>query len=234
MKKLILSACAFALPTLVQAADLPYRSAPPVFGTAVPVFTWTGFYVGAQAGYAWGDTRNLSVTTRTGRPGGVSENYSPDGAVGGAHAGVNLQFGHLVVGGEVDLEATGIEGQTTRAGRNRTELTADWQGSVRGRVGFAADRFMIYGTAGLAFADIEVHQVNAATRRSESSSDMELGYTIGGGVEYAFTNSLTARLEYRYSEFDTIRKVSTVFPGQTMEQRDPSFHTMRAGVSYKF
>ncbi|HEX8662785.1 MAG TPA: outer membrane protein [Beijerinckiaceae bacterium] len=256
MKTWFLStAAAVAMCGTALAADPPLRRAAPVFAP-VPVFTWTGFYVGAQVGYAWGED-STAVFDRFGPVpfgfGGVTGNvltYDTDGFVGGVHAGFNYQFGSLVVGVEGDLEATGIEGNRTLTQTFFPGLTInftskselDWQGSLRARVGFAADRALIYATGGLAVADMS----NTYTLRgaflgttvtlTEKFSDTQWGWTVGAGVEYAFTNNLTARVEYRFTKFDDFNNLSngTVFGVGVRAQQEPEFHTVRAGVSYKF
>jgi outer membrane immunogenic protein len=244
MKKLLLSATALvALTATASAADLPSRRAPAPVVAVAPLFTWTGFYVGAQAGYAWGEdeTRVLEngIDTTADYIVGGSD-FDTDGFVGGVHAGYNVQFGSFVVGVEGDIEAAGIEGDRTFADApqlgatftSSSEIT--FQGSLRARLGVAFDRVLVYGTAGLAFANFEnTYTTTIPGFGSEISKfdDVQWGWTLGAGVEYAITNNLTARLEYRYTQFDSFD--NTVEPGFGFEQ-DTDFHTVRAGVSYKF
>ncbi len=238
-----------------SAADLPMRAAPPAapFIAAVPVFTWTGFYVGGQVGYAWGedDTRLFVGGTPVDLGAlGVSLDSDSDGFVGGVHAGYNYQIGSFVLGVEGDLEAAGIDGDVTVTspafpGASATVSNEiNFQGSLRARVGVAFDRALIYATGGVAFANIDNTYsatvpagafvgVPAGTY-SESFEDTQWGWTLGAGVEYAFTNNLTARVEYRYTQFDNYRNTSTFLsPGDSAEQ-EPEFHTVRVGLSYKF
>jgi outer membrane immunogenic protein len=251
MKKFLLSATALiALTAAASAADLPSRYAAPAPIAAVPLFTWTGFYVGAQAGYAWGeDETSLFFDGVAVDLGGIATDFDSDGFVGGVHAGYNYQIGSFVVGVEADIEAAGIEGDLTVTDAALPGYAAsvsseiNFQGSLRARLGVAFDRALIYATGGLAFANIEntysatlpagnVLGVPAGTY-SESFDDTEWGWTIGAGVEYAFTNNLTARLEYRYTQFDDVENASDLVPGGSAEQ-DPEFHTVRVGLSYKF
>jgi outer membrane immunogenic protein len=234
MKKLLLSTVAIlGLATAAQAADLPRRMAPaapaPVFA---PVYNWSGFYAGVQVGYAWGDDQTTEFATLTGLPTGFSAGFSPDGVVGGVHAGANYQMGMFVLGVEGDIEATGVSGGYRNLGLTGTDFDIAWQASMRVRAGVAFDRFLVYATGGLAYADLEHTYVNGFV--TEKSSGGEWGYTIGAGVEYAFTQNLTARVEYRYTAFDTTTNASVVaFPGFSYSQ-EPEFHTVRGGVSYKF
>jgi len=251
MKKLLLSTTALvALTATASAADLPSRyAAPAPVIAAAPVFTWTGFYIGAQAGYAWGENEtSLFFDGAAVDIGGLGD-FDNDGFIGGVHAGYNVQFGSFVVGVEADLEAAGIDGDLTVTDAAFPGYAAgvssdiNFQGSLRARAGVAFDRALIYVTGGLAFANIEhtysatlpagnVFGVPAGTY-SESFDDTEWGWTLGAGVEYAITNNLTARAEYRYTKFDGIEASTDLIPGGSAEQ-DLDFHTVRVGVSYKF
>jgi len=235
VKKILLASVAlFGLTAAASAADLPSRVAPaPV--AVVPVFTWTGFYVGAQAGYAWGDSDSRLFVggvdvTAAAFPDGTD--YDTDGFVGGVHAGYNVQFGSFVVGVEGDIEAASIDGD-----RSFTDLGVaastdiDFQGSLRARAGVAFDRALLYVTGGLAFANIENTYTDIGTGDSVSFDDTEWGWTLGAGVEYAVTNNLSVRGEYRYTKFDD---VENVIDGLGTVEQDSDFHTVRVGVSYKF
>lgn len=252
MKKLLLSTTALlALTATASAADLPSRyAAPAPVMAAAPIFTWTGFYVGAQVGYAWGEDETALFFG--GAPvdlGGFATDSEPDGFVGGVHVGYNYQMGSVVVGIEGDLEGAGIDGELSATDAALPGYAAsvsseiNFQGSIRARVGVALDRALVYATGGLAFANIEntyaatlpagnVFGLPAGTY-SESFDDTQWGWTIGAGVEYAITNNLTARVEYRYTRFDSYDNSTALIAGGAAEQ-EPEFHTVRAGVSYKF
>jgi outer membrane immunogenic protein len=221
-----------------SAADLPLRAAPPapVFAP-VPVFTWTGFYVGGQVGYGWNANDNDFVL-----PGGFvvqSGDFGDegDGFLAGVHAGYNVQLGSFVVGVEGDIE--GVFGDdddedvvivgpggdvVTNYGFAGSAL--DWQGSIRARAGFAFDRALIYATGGFAFAGL-----SDGFGIVGDDDDTLTGWTLGAGVEYAFTNNLTTRLEYRYTNFDG---GSNVFNDVDLGDNEIEFHTVRVGLSYKF
>jgi outer membrane immunogenic protein len=220
-----------------SAADLPSRAAPlaPVFAP-VPVFTWTGFYVGGQVGYGWNANDNDFVL-----PGGFvvqSGDFGDegDGFLAGVHAGYNVQLGSFVVGVEGDIE--GVFGDDddedvviTRDGVVFTNYgfagnALDWQGSIRARAGFAFDRALIYATGGFAFAGL-----SDGFGIVGDDDDTLTGWTLGAGVEYAFTNNLTTRLEYRYTSFDG---GSNVFNDVDLGDNEIEFHTVRVGLSYKF
>ena len=154
---------------------------------AVPLMTsvydWSGAYLGLQAGYGWA---HADVAVATVPPTG--ETYDLDGFFGGVLAGYNLQFGNVVVGIEGDINASAIE-----LDENGAELDLDRFGSLRGRLGFAFDRTLAFGTAGIAFA----HVVPGG-----GDADVDFtGWTAGVGVERAFTENWLGRAEYRYYDF---------------------------------
>ncbi|MBM6582766.1 porin family protein [Microvirga sp. BT689] len=219
-----------------SAADLPSRAAPAPIYAPVPVFTWTGFYVGAQIGYGWNANDNDIVL-----PSGFvvqSGDFgdSGDGFLAGVHAGYNYQLGSFVIGVEGDVEGVfgdddddlvivGPDGVVfTNYGFAGNAL--DWQGSIRARAGFAFDRALIYATGGFAFAG-----VSGSFGLLDSGDDTLTGWTLGAGIEYAFTNNLTTRLEYRYTSYEG---GDNFFDNVSLGSNDIEFHTVRAGLSYKF
>ncbi|HEV2558220.1 MAG TPA: outer membrane protein [Microvirga sp.] len=230
-----------------QAADLPARTAPVAPVAMVPVFTWTGFYVGAQVGYQFSDRETnyngyLFEFDGDNDFNDVFDTDEDDAFVAGAHAGYNFQFGSFVVGVEGDIE--GVFGdddddygtllvRTTPTGPNLAYTIGanqlDWQGSIRARAGFAFDRTLVYATGGFAFGGVGGgHSFGGVL---DDDDDTVSGYTVGLGVEHAFTNNLTARLEYRYTAFD---EINTRFGNVEIDGDDFDFHTVRLGVSFKF
>ncbi len=210
------------------AADLPSRRPPPpVYTAPPPLFTWTGIYVGGQVGYAWGHAGN-------GIP-GVAGSYtgsSPDGVVGGAHVGYNYQINQFVVGLEGDVDGTSFSKSAYAPGIATSFGTRiPVEGSVRGRVGYAWDRTLFYATGGAAFADIQ-HSVNGGITPFYSGSTGRVGWTVGGGVEYALTNNWSVRAEYRYSDFG--HDTTYIAPAATTVSNHVTEHAVRVGFSYKF
>ncbi len=244
MKYIALPALAASLlATSAIAADLPRRNAAiapaPVY--SVPVFTWTGFYIGGQAGYVWGSDKIREVTTATGLPTGINRNLSPSGVAGGLHAGYNYQINQLVLGVEGDIEATSVKRRVVgypvvaTASVNTKE---QWQGSLRARVGYAFDRAMIYGTGGVAFADWKHTYTDNAVPFARTFSNTRTGWTLGAGLEYAITNNWTARAEYRYTDFGRSTNVlpaalAGTFTGMSYRHREND-SAVRIGVSYLF
>ncbi len=262
MTKLILSAAALlALTASAGAADLPRRAVAPVAPIlAVPVFTWTGFYVGVHAGYGFGDTdiRTSGNATNTianvnalARPPGLSTDR--DGFIGGAQIGYNLQFGMFVAGIEADLSYTDLSSTTeyrspvafgpALAGtRSSFSQDLEYLGTVRARLGVAFDRLLVYATGGLAFGDVS-YQASffnspGALQFSGRESDVETGYAVGGGVEYAFTNNLTLKAEYLYYDLGDKDVLVNAVPGVGLNSYTSNFetngHIARVGVNFKF
>ena len=210
MKKILLSSVALlGLATGALAADLPSRRAPAPIIAAVPVFTWTGFYVGVNAGYGWNANDSITV-------GGIRFDLDDEGGfVGGAQAGYNYQIGSFVVGLEGDIQYADFGGDDRFDFDGDGILdddfnTSDWFGTVRARAGVAFDRALIYATGGFAFAD------NAT------------GWTVGGGLEYAFTNNLSAKIEGLYVNLD--QDDNNFFA----IDNDAEFGVVRAGLNFRF
>lgn len=206
------------------AADMPVVE--PAAAVAVPSFSWSGPYVGVQAGYDWRDADN-----RAGRGGGDTK---PDGFAIGGYAGLNYQLGGspLVAGVEADVNYSDArDGRVSRAFTGAPNASIrnefDWTGAVRGRLGYAFDRVMVYGAGGLAFAD---HTVKARGAASGSDDTVAVGWTIGGGVEAAITDNVTARVEYRYSDYGT-DKFSVA---NTRVKSDVTDSRVMLGLGYKF
>lgn len=227
--------------TTAMAADLPSRRAPPVYvpPPPVPTFTWTGFYVGAHAGYAFGNSRSLASV------GGIpvaAGSASPNGVIGGGHIGYLFStqgipfFGNaLGTGGVFGVEGD-VDGSNYRAnyglGALSTTTRDDIQGSVRGRLGIAVDRALFYATGGAAFGGLTTNYFGPFG--TDSFNHTRVGWTVGGGVEYAFTNNWSARVEYRYTDYGTFTdNLAASFPGVNVRRRETDNRVM-AGVSYHF
>ncbi len=204
---LLAAALAIGLPGAdARAADIarPAAAAPAVL--PAPVFSWTGFYIGGNAGYGWSSGSD-----------GVGA-IDGSGAVGGGQLGFNYQFANNVVAGlEADLSAADISG---RLGGVSTSV--DMLGSVRGRLGYAAGRLMPYVTGGFAFGNQKVDVLGL------DQSKTLTGWTAGAGLEYALTDHWTARTEYLYTD------LGSKFYDALGTQAGASTQTVRAGINFKF
>jgi outer membrane immunogenic protein len=223
MKKYLLSGVA-ALGLIAagaaSAADLPSRKGPVVAPVYVPAFTWTGFYVGANAGYGFGNMDSV----------GVNAFGDLDGFVGGGQIGYNYQIGQIVLGVEADFQGADLKAGSSFAGLGIVgEGKTEWFGTVRGRVGFAYDRFLPYITGGLAYGNVKTTLAPGVTINGLNSDDnTHTGWTLGAGVEYAFTNNIVAGVEYLYVDLGDKK----VFNGADKVGTD--FSLVRARLSYKF
>ncbi len=197
--------------TSVLAADLPRKSAPvaPAFSRA-PIFSWTGFYAGVNAGYGFGST--------TGRGAGIFKD--PSGFVGGGQLGYNYQINQMVLGVETDLQYSDMNSKDGVAG---SKAKVPYFGTVRARLGIAMDRFMPYVTAGYAYGGTNLTVAGVGTTKT-----MHHGYAVGGGVEYAFTNNWTAKVEGLYVDLSE----KSVLGGTRKVGLESGI--VRAGVNYKF
>ena len=229
MKKILLATVAALVAAPALAADLPRRASAPAPVYAAPVFTWSGFYVGAQVGYGWTKDKFTVVT-----PAATPFELAPKGVRGGLHVGYNWQTGAFVYGLEGDLEFANARDSETRqiilpvlvGSRLGT------QGSVRVRLGYAFDRTLLYVTGGLAGASLKQSVRNGAAVATNSGT--EYGYTVGAGVEYAFTNNLSARIEYRYTDYGSTRGRGTLLGQAINSSIKTTDSAIRVGLTYRF
>ncbi len=208
MKKFLLAALLAGVATSALASDLPTRKAPPAPAVyAPPTFTWTGFYVGVNGGYGIGS--------------GTSSNFgTPSGGLVGGTAGYNYQIGQFVVGVEGDLDWADMTKSGTNAiGAYKTDI--DSLATARARAGFAVDRALLFVTGGYAGAE-----TNTNIAGFGSQSDWRNGGVIGAGLEYAFTNNLSAKAEYLYAPLE-----NKSYDGL---KSDTDLSLIRAGLNYKF
>lgn len=218
------------------AADAVVYEPAPVEVT--PIFIWTGGYVGLHAGYAWGrESDNLSEFILQPEVTGVTEadRFDVDGFVGGLHAGYNWQSGSFVYGVEGDIDYTNVKGDhdfDIGGGTGNLSLNSDWQGSVRLRAGYAVDTWLFYGTGGVAFGRAEL-EASASGYDTVSDKNTHVGWTLGAGVEKAFTPNWVGRLEARYTDFGSENyNLGTDF-GESVES-DWNQTAVTVGLSYKF
>jgi outer membrane immunogenic protein len=196
---LSLTASVFSLPAL--AADLPARMEPAAPVAYVPVFSWTGFYLGGELGWIRTNPEYTTGAVFLGTPFVVSSASDKNGLTYGLLGGYNYQAGNLVLGVEGDFTGWTV-------GKIRyTAITGDfitahskWGGSIRGRLGYAADRALFYVTGGAAFVSNETSV--PTTGISIGGDGTRLGWTVGGGFDYAITNNWFTGIEYRYSQYE--------------------------------
>jgi outer membrane immunogenic protein len=244
MKRLFLVGVVAGLSSAgAYAADLgPYRAPPPPERDYYePVrdmpWSWRGFYAGVNAGYAWGG--DDSVTLSGPGIGTAIGSLEPNGWFGGGQIGYNAQFQSLVFGIEADLQGSdisdGLSGPVPGSAYFATANTSiDWFSTIRGRVGYAAGPALLYATGGFAFADVDTHVsasdgVNAV---SFSNDEVKTGYTLGGGIEWAFAPNWSLKSEYLYVNLGD--NDFTAPGGQFSTHSETDFHTVRMGLNYRF
>jgi outer membrane immunogenic protein len=238
------------------AADLPSRAPPPVYLPPVPIFTWTGIYLGGQIGYGWAtDNGSLFATDTASNAANGAFSSNPQGVIGGAHVGYNLQINQWVFGLEGSVDGTSMSGTSTfgvadnlgGTGSITASTSSDVQGSIRGRVGVAFDRALLYATGGVAFADLNTNYSDPSgyfgiPGATSSFSTTRVGWTVGGGIEYAVTNNWSIRAEYRYSDFGNFTDApfpsavlsTSGLPASAAVQHNWTQNQVQVGFSYKF
>lgn len=245
MKKVLLAGAAIAALTLgafpAAAADLsnqPVYKAP----ASVPVvYNWTGFYIGGNVGYGWGDKDWTQTSSSFGLTLDRSANSAKvDGFLGGAQIGANWQSGMWVFGIEGDWDwtnADGCSGHVVFVAYSGC-TNANWYATVAGRLGVAFDRTLVYAKGGVAFAD-ENHFItfNGVTTTS-NPSNTRTGWVVGGGVEYGFWDNWSVKLEYNYMDFgkDNSTFTYSANPAGLVERWniDQTVQVVKLGVNYRF
>jgi outer membrane immunogenic protein len=173
--------------------EAPYKAPPQAF--APPPFSWTGFYIGVNGGVQI-DADNTDIIF---------------GLIGGT-AGYNYQLGPAVLGFETDIAFA-----FDASGNSNVLAEQTYFGTVRGRLGYAWDRFMPYFTGGLAYSDININNINV-------NNDVQYGYTVGGGIEAQVFDNWTAKVEYNFVSFDDVNGT-----GVQINQ-----NVIRGGLNLKF
>ena len=221
MKRVFLALVGLAALTgTAAAADLP-RPAPAPYYKApveVQVYNWTGFYIGINGGGGFGRSQWDSI----------GSSFDISGGLVGGTVGYNYQFGQAVVGVEGDIDWADINGTTNSACPFGCKTNDNWLSTVRGRLGYAADRFMPFVTGGAAFGDIR-----ASTPGFAGASNTNVGWTAGAGLEFAIAGNWTAKAEYLYVD---LGKFNCGISCGAAATDNVSFtaNIVRAGVNYRF
>ena len=201
----VISALAMFGARLARAADYyNYNKAPAYY--LPPVFSWSGFYVGAHGG--------LSVT-------GMPNPFAGrNGLAAGLQAGYNYQIGVAVLGAEIEGSYLGHTEHKVLGGT----LEETWRGAIKARGGVTFDQTLLYGTAGLALT-----RFDAADGLSGNTA-WKAGYLIGGGIERGFAGGLSAKVEYNYINTPDVKSTSAF----GFRRTDIDSHVLKAGLNYRF
>ena len=250
-----------------SAADLPARTYTKAAPVVAPVYNWTGFYIGGNVGGIWQDNSGTTNFIQdTSLPTNPKNDSVSNGAVfGGVHAGYNWQVTRWVLGVEADWDWTDVRNSFCRqtdsksapcADNNRGFLTysekTEWLASVRGRLGFAWDRVMLYATGGAAWGDVKTSiNANCSDGCGDSSSkinqtvnfsDTRTGWVAGAGIEAMLTPNWLLRAEYLHYDLGSANYAAVLpsdigpldTPQTATRSRSFQYDTVRVGLSYKF
>lgn len=223
MKRLLLASVGLiALASSSFAADLPRRMEPVRAPVALP-FTWTGFYAGVNLGGAF-----------TSNSGG-----SGSGVIGGGQIGYNYQVSNIVFGIETDIQGSSQSGSNTLVGFGVTLADSQkltWFGTTRGRVGVAMDRWLPYITGGVAYGTRSYSgTASGAATGTYSASNTVVGYALGAGVDYAFNQNWSARLEYLFTSLPGTTNTYPLTGGTAIVSYGRlQNNIVRAAVNYRF
>jgi len=231
MKRLFsVGVAALATVTMISAAnaaDIARRQEMPAKAPAyvAPFYNWTGFYIGINGGGGFGRSEWNSAIGSTG-------SFDVTGGLVGGTIGYNWQVNNQwVFGLEGDIDWSNIKGSTSAGAcgliPTSCETKNDWLGTARGRIGYAFDRFLPYITGGLAVGDVK-----ASAAGIGSSTDTNVGWTLGAGVEFGIVGPWTAKVEYLYVDLgDTDCSAGSCLPSTKVDFKT---NIVRGGINYRF
>jgi outer membrane immunogenic protein len=232
MKKLLIAvAISLGSAAIAFAADLPAKA--PVFTKApppAPVYSWTGFYIGGNAGGAWGNfdpststvfsaAGIFNVTSTPAITAAGAQSIKPAGFTGGFEAGYNWQVNNFVFGVEGDIEYLGLRGSANSGPvlypccaptffTVASAASTSWLATGRGRLGFAANNWLFYATGGVAFTKLNGSfnfvETFYPSAEAVSFSNNKTGYTVGAGVEAGLWGNWSVKAEYLYVNFGSV------------------------------
>jgi outer membrane immunogenic protein len=221
---------------VAHAADLPVAPPPPPVLPPPALYNWTGFYIGLNGGATFA---NLAETaTVVGGPlAGTATAPSSSGSafLGGGQIGYNWQTGRAVVGIEGDFDGSGLSASNPPNTGVTSKTTWPWIATIRARLGAAFDRTLVYGTAGAAFTDMSTNITAPGFGTLFNASQVDTGWTVGGGLEQAFAPNWIARVEYLYVETHLSVSGPLTGSGGTLTFTGPlKQNIVRGGINYKF
>lgn len=225
----------------VFAADLPARM--PVKAAPAPVvagYNWTGLYIGAHCGYAWGKTRHNGDNGAYDEAGNESYSLKPDGVICGGQIGYNVQQGQWVFGVEAQGGYLGAKESIVELATpdNFNEVKYSGYAAVTGRLGIANNNWLFYGKGGAAFARIRNHagDIVDGTSTIDASDEVNvskwrIGWAAGGGIEWGFAPNWSVRAEYLFMHFGSYSAINA--DGDTFNFRN-QVHTATIGLNYRW
>lgn len=233
MKNQLVPLTVFGLLTFTPpaiAADLLTKASPP----AITPPTWSGFYFGGQAGISWA-TADFTHTNTS----GFMEDFrfDPGSAVGGGHIGVQRQWGDWVLGAEASLDFAGLDQTRTSVLRPPSYKTFELDGlaSIVGKVGHAANNWLIYVKGGWADANIRTEGTNPLNGVTAAPREWASGWTAGGGLDYLLSTNWIAGADFNYYQMEFNRSaVATNGLVTTWSNASANVYAVTGRISYKF
>ena len=248
-----------------NAADMAVKAPSPPPMAPAPYFNWTGFYIGGNVGGGWSNVSSTGSTTAGGGTSSFSSSGNASGVVGGGQIGANYEFpSNWVIGFEADIDGSSLSGSgtgcaTTAAGVTTGCVTSSAKlndfGTVRGRLGYAANNVLFYGTGGWAWSQSSTTSAGTCAGPgcpttslpftgggASASTTATNGWAAGAGIEWAFTRNWIARVEYLHLQFNGVGQSFTAsgtvagVPGTltTNTSSNTGIDIARVGLSYLF
>ena len=252
MNRPLLAATALVLAaaTSASAADIGAVSVPAF--SPIPVYNWTGFYVGGHLGGGWADLQSTVVSDFSGlgafSPGTTVDQTHPTGFLGGLQGGFDYQFSQWVLGYEADYSWSDLTGSSTTQSAVKPLISSTTSAKISeialisGRLGYVWSNFLFYVKGGGAWdqgnANGQVLSGGALMATTFSGAD-RYGWTFGGGAEWGFWGNWSAKVEYNHIDFDT-KTISTVANSGVLAERSSTHNTsetidvFKAGLNYRF
>jgi outer membrane immunogenic protein len=224
MRKILLTTAAVLITaSAASAADLaarPYTKAPAYAPPPAPIYNWTGFYIGGHIGGAFGGSNNIAA------PGFIGAGNNDGVFMGGGQVGFDTQFSPNWV--------FGIEANYSFLDTNGNPFVNRGLGSVTGRLGYTWGPALLYVKGGYGWADTRFTNGFGGGTFSNNNIGRD-GYTVGGGIEYLFTQNWSGKVEYQYYDFGN---TTTLFTNGAGLATPLSFrndqHTIKVGLNYRF
>jgi outer membrane immunogenic protein len=192
-----------------------------------PAWIWNGFYAGANVGGGWGG--QVLANSETSFPG-----VNPGGWFGGGQIGYNWQgrfgFPNIVLGVEADIQGGDVGDSLRDVDGSRYKSELDYFGTVRGRIGYAADRSLYYLTAGFAYGGVRNQAVTGSPAVNYNIDTTATGYALGGGIEMMVARAWSIKAEFQYFDLGSNDPVSA--SGTHYRSGDDAFDTVRVGLNY--
>ena len=239
MKRVLLASASIAALMVASGAQAADLSTPPVYKASVappPAWTWTGFYLGGTFG-AVSSRDTISNDPATFIPWlNTPITMNGTGVIGGLEAGYNWQVAQVVFGIEGDVSWSSLRKSSIEPAPGFADTLSSslkTLGTVRGRLGWAFDRVLVYGTGGVAFADFKDQLADPFFPFTATPSSSRTGWTAGGGVEFAITDHWTAKAEYLHVGFSNKTAMDTTGIGYVFDYKD-ALDIGRLGINYKF